>query len=45
MSRPLLALIVVLVVLIGGLFFFAGRGAEKPPVHVKKVVPIANLQK
>jgi len=45
MSRSLVALIVVLVVLIGGLFFFAGRGAEKTPVHVEKAVPLANLQK
>jgi hypothetical protein len=31
------------VLVIGGLFFFAGRAREKPLVHVEKVVPLANL--
>ncbi|MEO9132320.1 MAG: hypothetical protein ABI240_14065 [Sphingomonas sp.] len=43
MSRPLIALIVILVVVIGGLFVLAGRSNEKPQVRVEKVVPLANL--
>ena len=43
MSRSLLALIVVAVVLVAGLFLLAGRAHEKPQTHVEKVVPLANL--
>ncbi|MES2450184.1 hypothetical protein NDN01_06985 [Sphingomonas sp. QA11] len=43
MSRSLIALIVILVVVIGGLFFLAGRTNEKPLTRVEKVVPLANL--
>jgi hypothetical protein len=43
MSRSLIALIVILVVVIGGLFVLAGRAREKPQVRVEKVVPLANL--
>ena len=43
MSRSLIALIVILVVVIGGLFVLAGRAHEKPKVRVEKVVPLANL--
>lgn len=43
MSRSLLALILVVVVLVGGLFLLAGRSHEKPQTHVEKVVPLANL--
>ncbi|MDB5706741.1 MAG: hypothetical protein JWN66_3857 [Sphingomonas bacterium] len=43
MSRPLIALIVILVVLIGGLFVLSGRAHEKPLTRVEKVVPLANL--
>ena len=43
MSRPLIALIVILVVVIGGLFVLAGRAHEKPLTRVEKVVPLANL--
>jgi hypothetical protein len=43
MSRLLVTLIVVVVLVIGGLFFLAGRAHEKPLVHVEKVVPLANL--
>jgi len=45
MSRSLLALIVVLVVLVGGLFLLAGRSSEKEPVRMEKVVPLDNLAK
>jgi hypothetical protein len=44
MSRSLVTLIIVLVVVIGGLFWLAGRDTAKPPVQVEKVVPLANLQ-
>ena len=43
MSRSLIALIVILVVVIGGLFVLAGRSHVKPLTHVEKVVPLANL--
>jgi hypothetical protein len=43
MSRPLIALIVVLVLLIGGLFLLAGRETKKEPVRMEKVVPLDNL--
>lgn len=43
MSRSLLALIVVLVLLVGGLVFLSTRGAEKEPVRMEKVVPLDNL--
>jgi hypothetical protein len=45
MSRSLLALIVLLVVVVGGLFVLAGRGSEKEPVRMEKVVPLDNLAK
>ncbi len=43
MSRSLIALIVVLVLLVGGLFFLAGRETSKEPVRMEKVVPLDNL--
>ena len=43
MSRTLVALIVVIVVLVGGLFLLAGRSSEKEPVRMEKVVPLENL--
>jgi hypothetical protein len=43
MSRSLLALIVILVVLIGGVVFLSTRSTEKEPVRVEKVVPLDNL--
>jgi hypothetical protein len=43
MSRSLVILIAVVILLIGGLFFLAGRDTEKPPVRVEKVVPLENL--
>ena len=45
MSRLLVPLIIALVVIVGALFFLAGRNSEKTPVHVEKVVPLADLQK
>ncbi len=43
MSRLLVIVIAVVILLIGGLFFLAGRDAEKQPVRVEKVVPLENL--
>lgn len=43
MSRPLLILIVALVVVVGGLFWLAGRDAERAPVRVEKAVSLENL--
>ncbi|MET0308951.1 MAG: hypothetical protein ABW023_09625 [Sphingomonas sp.] len=43
MSRSLVALIVVIVVLVGGVFVLAGRSSEKEPVRMEKVVPLENL--
>jgi hypothetical protein len=43
MSRSLVLLIVVLLVLVGGLFFLAGRDTSKEPQRVEKVVPLENL--
>ena len=43
MSRSLIALIVILVLLVGGLFFLAGRETSKEPVRMEKVVPLDNL--
>ncbi|CAN5423403.1 hypothetical protein BH09PSE4_BH09PSE4_18040 [soil metagenome] len=45
MPRLIVTLLIVLVVIVGALFFLAGRNSEKAPVHVEKVVPLANLQK
>ena len=43
MSRPVLLLIVILVVLVGGLFLLAGRATERPLTPVEKSVSLANL--
>ncbi|MFZ5746727.1 MAG: hypothetical protein ACOY45_03605 [Pseudomonadota bacterium] len=43
MSRSLLALIVVVLVLVAGLFFLASRDTSKEPTRVEKVVVLENL--
>jgi preprotein translocase subunit YajC len=43
MPRSIVLLLVILVVLVGGMFFLAGRTAEKEPVRMEKVVPLDNL--
>lgn len=45
MSRLLVIVIVIAIaiLLIGGLFFLAGRDSEKQPTRVEKVVPLENL--
>lgn len=43
MSRSIVALIVVLLVLVGGVIFLSTRSTEKEPVRMEKVVPLDNL--
>lgn len=43
MSRSLFILIAAVILLIGGLFFLAGRDAERQQARVEKVVPLENL--
>jgi hypothetical protein len=43
MFRSLIIVVIVAILLIGGLFFLAGRDTEKQPVRVEKVVPLDNL--
>jgi hypothetical protein len=43
MSRPVLVLIAVVVLLVGGLFLLASRATERPTVQVEKAVSLANL--
>lgn len=45
MPRSIVALIVVLVVLVAGAIFLAGRGTVKEPTRMEKVVPLENLAK
>lgn len=44
MSRPILILIALVVVLVGGLVFLSTSAKERPTAQVEKVVPLANLQ-
>ncbi|MBX9859437.1 MAG: hypothetical protein K2Y20_07595 [Sphingomonas sp.] len=44
MSRLLIALVVVILVIGGGLVALAGRNSERPQTRVEKVVPLASLQ-
>ena len=43
MSRPLVILVLVLVVVVGGLFFLAGRDGERQQTRVEKAVSLDNL--
>ncbi len=43
MSRSLIIVITVAILLIGGMFFLAGRDTETPPVRVEKGVSLDNL--
>jgi len=43
MSRSLVILILILVVVVGGLFYLAGRETEQTPVRVEKAVALGNL--
>lgn len=43
MSRLLVSLIVLLVIVVGGLFFLAGRATEQPTARIEKPVELGNL--
>ena len=43
MSRSALTLIIVVVILVGALFFLSGRAHVRPTGHVERAVPLANL--
>lgn len=45
MSRSLVALLVLLLVLVGGIVFLSTRSTEQEPVRMEKVVPLDNLTK
>jgi hypothetical protein len=42
-SRSLLIFVILLVAIVGALFFLSGRATEKPPVTVEKPVALENL--
>lgn len=43
MSRLVIGLVVLVVVVLGALFFFAGRATEQPQTRVEKAVELGNL--
>ncbi len=43
MSRFIVSLVVLLVVVVGGLFFLAGRATERPTTQIEKAVELGNL--
>ncbi|WP_425230057.1 hypothetical protein [Sphingomonas sp.] len=43
MSRLLVIVVLILALLMGATFFFAGRAHEQPRTHVEKAVDLANL--
>jgi hypothetical protein len=43
MSRLIVSLVVLLAIVLGALFFFAGRATERPTTRVEKVVELGNL--
>ena len=43
MPRSFVALLVVLVLLVGGIVFLSSRSTEQEPVRMEKVVPLDNL--
>lgn len=44
MSRPVLILIAVIVLVIGGIVLLSTSAKERPTAQIEKVVPLANLQ-
>ena len=44
MSRPVLILIALIAILIGGVVLLSTNAKERPTARVEKVVPLANLQ-
>lgn len=45
MSRSLVTLFLIIVVVVAGLFWLAGRDAETAQTRVEKVVPLENLSR
>ncbi|TKD51109.1 hypothetical protein [Sphingomonas baiyangensis] len=43
LANPIVLLVLVLVLLVGGLFFLAGRDATQPQTTVEKAVALENL--
>ncbi|WP_375249922.1 hypothetical protein [Sphingomonas sp.] len=43
MSRLIVSLLVLLVIVLGALFFFAGRATEQPTARVEQAVELGNL--
>lgn len=43
MSRLVVSLVVLLLIVIGALFFFAGRAGEKPTTRIEKAIELGNL--
>jgi hypothetical protein len=44
MSRSLVIFLLVVVVVVGGMFWLAGRDTAQPQHQIEKTVPLANLQ-
>lgn len=43
MSRLIVSLVVLLLIVFGALFFFAGRAGERPTTQIEKAVELGNL--
>lgn len=43
MSRSVVALILLLVILVGGLFWLSGRATDRPQTQVEQSVSLENL--
>ncbi len=43
MTRLIVSVVVLLVIVVGALFFFAGRATEQPVTRVEKAVELGNL--
>jgi hypothetical protein len=43
MSRLIVSVVVLLVIVLGALFFLAGRATEQPTARVEKAVELGNL--
>jgi hypothetical protein len=44
MSRSLVVFLILVVVIVAGLFWLAGRDTAQAPHQIEKTVPLANLQ-
>ena len=44
MSRSLVMLLVIIVIIVGGLFWLAGRDTAQQPHQIETTIPLANLQ-